>query len=174
MNKKNIFIVLLFFSLISALVVFSSTGKTKPALEQLLPPKETIEILEEHHDDAIIIGKGPRPYYVFVDPLCEMSQMFMRLIYNRNNTMLKNYTIYIYLYKLPDKDSTNQIVAILNSDDRERMLKEAMLNEYKFPTSPMHSDTKDQMIRIEKMGEKIGVYKRPYMITDGIVMKGGE
>ena len=50
---------------------------------QLLSPEETLKTLDAIKPYAIRIGHGPKEVHSFIDPYCELSQMYLKFVYER-------------------------------------------------------------------------------------------
>lgn len=137
-------------------------------VKQLLSPQNTLKELSTLKPNAIVIGNGPKEVHSFIDPYCELSQKYLQFIYARNAVMLKKYTIYLYLYELQGKDSAEVIDAILSSEYQETMLKSVMIS-YEDVMIQSDGDGDDIIEAIAESAEKIGVFKRPYIIINGKV-----
>lgn len=133
---------------------------------QTLSPQDTLEELSHLKRYAIVIGTGPKEVHTFIDPYCSFSQKYLEYLYEHDGAMLKKYTVYLYLYELKRKNSAEAINAILNSQYRESLLKQVMLNhdEVSFQSDDGNEKTLEA---IKVSAEKIGVFKRPYIIING-------
>jgi hypothetical protein len=137
--------------------------------KQILSPQSTLEELAHLKRYAIVLGKGPKEVHSFIDPYCSFSQKYLEYLYENNGAMLKKYTVYLYLYELKRKNSGEIIQAILSSTYKESMLKQVMLNNEEIALhSNDESEKSVELIRIS--AEKIGVFKRPYIIINGRVL----
>jgi hypothetical protein len=141
------------------------------AREQATSPKETIELLENIKDYAIVLGEGKKEIHSFIDPKCSMSQRYLQYLYKRKGKMFKRYKIYLYLYELKRKKSRNIIRNIFDSEYPNILLKAFMVShlsglEY-LEEDIYDSDIESQVEAIEEVAREIGVYKRPYIITNG-------
>lgn len=133
---------------------------------QTLSPQDTLEELSHLKRHAIVIGTGPKEVHTFIDPYCSFSQKYLEYLYEHDGAMLKKYTVYLYLYELKRKNSAEAINAILNSQYRESLLKQVMLNHDE--VSSQSDDGNEKTIEAIKVSaEKIGVFKRPYIIING-------
>ncbi|MDD5385984.1 MAG: hypothetical protein PHQ22_02190 [Sulfuricurvum sp.] len=132
----------------------------------MLSPQDTLEELSHLKRYAIVIGTGAKEVHTFIDPYCSFSQKYLEYLYEHDGAMLKKYTVYLYLYELKRKNSADAINAILNSQYRESLLKQVMLNHDEVP--PQSDDGNEKTIEAIKVSaEKIGVFKRPYIIING-------
>lgn len=151
------------------LVSFLLLLQAEPISKQMLSPQHTLEELSHLKRYAIVIGTGPKEVHTFIDPYCSVSQKYLEYLYEHNGAMLKKYTVYLYLYELKRKNSADAINAILNSPYRESMLKQVMLNH---DDISLQSDDENEKIieAIKVSAEKIGVFKRPYILINGKVL----
>jgi hypothetical protein len=139
--------------------------------EQLTSPEETNELLEEIKDYAIILGEGEKEVHSFIDPKCSMSQRYLQYLFKREKQMFGRYKIYLYLYELKRKNSKNIIRNIFDSEYPNILLKAFMVSklsglEY-LEEELDDPDIDSQIEAIEEVAREIGVYKRPYIITNG-------
>lgn len=141
-----------------------------PKEKQLVSPAMAIKLLETIKKDAIVLGNGKIEVHIFIDPLCKMSQRYLSLVYKRNYTIFSQYTLYLYMHELKSKKSKKHILSIIDSKSSERMLSTIMLEKdmsqltsrYSVPSRRTFED-------IANVAEKIGVYKRPYIMINGKV-----
>ena len=171
MSRKynRIVVLIVLCSAIMGLGIYAGVSSKIPEKVQLLSPGNTLELLRQYEDDAIVIGEGSEPIYVFIDPLCEVSQMYVQFLYKQKR-MLAKYRYYLFLYHLDGKPSELLIPTILESDYAELMLKQVMISKSRFDeVEEADVDVEEQMERIASLAEQIGVYKRPYIIIDGKV-----
>lgn len=140
--------------------------------KQLTSPSETEALLEEIKDTAIVLGHGAKEVHSFIDPRCSMSQRYLSHIFKNRDKMFKRYTIYLYLYELKRKHTANVIRAIFESEYPDILIKSLMVDK----TTPFDEldeddlfddETEERVEVIEDTANKIGVYKRPYIITNG-------
>jgi hypothetical protein len=153
----------LFFSLVTILVLHADVPK-----KQLLSPEDTLKELASLKKHAIVIGNGPKEVHSFIDPYCELSQQYLQFIYARNAAMLKKYTIYLYLYELKGKNSSEMIDTILSTEYQETMLKSVMIAHDDVITESS-GEAEEDIEAIAHAAQKIGVFKRPYIIINGKV-----
>jgi len=141
-----------------------------PKEKQLVSPEIAIELLETIQNSAIVLGSGKKDIHVFIDPLCSMSQRFLKLIYKRNNKIFSEYTIYFYLYELKSKKSKKHILNILSAESNERMLRAIMLGKEEFDLKDIEDEKSEKSFdKIAEIARQIGVYKRPYIMINGKV-----
>lgn len=150
--------------IIASISLFSSP-------KQLTTPKETILLLEKLKSDAIIFGNGKIEIHSFIDPKCSVSQRYLKHILRKKRKMFKRYKIYFYLYELKRKRTANIIQNIFDSEFPDLLMKSVMIDK-DISFSQINEDLDDddiyeRMRRIENVAKKIGVYKRPYIISNG-------
>lgn len=156
-------------NLLIPLIIFATLGWSGvPEKAQLLSPEETLVLLEDIKESAIVFGEGDKEIHTFIDPYCSMSQRYLRFIFERKEVMFKKYKIYLYLYELPRKRSKEAIRTILSSDYQQIMLKQIMLDHADVPPED-NGDADDIMEEISDVAEQIGVFKRPYILINGKV-----
>ena len=132
------------------------------------PDPKAQKLLESISKYAIKIGHGDYyTSYVFVDPMCPFSRRYMKQLLN--NKVCKNYTTYyIFLYKLPTKDSAKLINYIYQSDHKLQVLKSIMVNEniIKIRDEQLKEHAKNSIIveEIATVAEKLHINIRPYII----------
>ncbi len=148
-------------------VLTHTSAKEPPARLQLLSPQETVALLQEYEDDAVVLGQGDEAVYAFIDPLCPRSQAYLEDIYRRKERMFCNYTYYLFLYKLDRYDSEKLIATILASDYPELALKTVMVSQQEIVLEEADPDMLEQMQRIKTAAQRVGVYKRPYILAKG-------
>ena len=158
--KKQLSILLLF------LLFASSLWSGEPDKKQLLSPEETLKVIETIKGTAIVLGEGNKEIHTFIDPYCSMSQRYLNFIFKKKDVMFKKYKIYLYLYELPRKNSSEMIKTILSSEYQDIMLKQVMIENEKIDFED-DGDAEEIMEEISEAAEKIGVYKRPYILING-------
>ncbi len=140
--------------------------------QQLLSSAETLAVIEKIKPYGISFGNGKREVHVFIDPYCSVSQYYLSTIFEKRERNFKKSTYYFYLYELKSKDSKEIIEEILNADNKEQALKAVMLdNDIFFLEGEEESDVKDEISAIAEAAQKIGVYKRPYVLINGKVQR---
>lgn len=145
-----------------------TTLMSSPIKKQLLTPSATIELLESIKSSAIVLGNGKTEVHTFIDPKCKMSQRYLALLYKRNQKMFSKYTIYLYLHEIKSKKSKQHILNIVNAESSERMLRAIMLGKEKFTLEKIDDEqSKNTFDNVAVVANKIGVYKRPYIIING-------
>ena len=149
--------------------IYAGSSKSAPEKVQLLSPVKTLELLQQHQEDAIVVGSGTIPIYAFIDPECSASQDFMQHIYGIIERNPERNRFYLFLYHLDGKDSDEYIATIQGSDTPELLLKTHMVKHIRIETELADSETEDAVERVATMAREIGVYKRPYIISDGKV-----
>lgn len=126
--------------------------------------------------DAIVIGYGLTPVYVFVDPMCSNSQNYISLI-SGSETLQKQHTYYIFLHRLEKFDSDAIIDTIYRSKTPINVLMQYIASPDTFVTIPPTKKSKVKRQRITKIAQKTGMKRRPYIIIyplDGLVCKISE
>ncbi len=126
-----------------------------------LPYDISETLLKSIQNDAIVLGNGKIPIFVFVDPLCPHSRKFVTMV-SKNPMMLSKYRYYIYLYSIPRLKSTDVVSAIYMSPYPREMLLQVMV-EHKVNATHGDEETRARVARITSVAEKIDVYKRPYL-----------
>ena len=153
--KQFLFIFLLTIQLLS-----SSETKHK-----MLPYNQIQAYMSSVDSDAIIMGKGAKTVYVFLDPLCKFSRKFMKTV-TRNPYMLEKYNYHIFLYEIPRLRSSNIIHYVYQSKIPLKGLKQIMLKNKQPSTSDtFKSETKKIVRSIKELATKMDVNKRPYIIV---------
>ncbi|NOQ30468.1 MAG: hypothetical protein GQ570_05020 [Helicobacteraceae bacterium] len=161
---KNSLVVYILFLLLLPFSLYSSEPKQK----QLLTPAKTLEVLQGLNGSAITFGTGKKVIHTFIDPYCELSQRYLAFVFKKKKRMFKKYTLKFYLYELKGKKSSEVIASILSSDLKDIALKTVMIN-YEDLEIEDDGDAEDAIDLISEAAEKIGVYKRPYIIINGKV-----
>ena len=160
-GMKNIIIIYL----ISLTYLISS-----PKEKQLVSPTVATELLETIKTDAIVLGHGDIEVHTFIDPLCKMSQRYLALLHKHNYEMFSKYTIYLYMYEIKSKKSKEHILSILSAKSSERMMNTIMLEKGTPSLTYRYSgEIQRTLQRITNVAQKIGVYKRPYIMINGKV-----
>ena len=126
-----------------------------------LPYETTVSLLQTIHSDAIVLGKGKKHVYVFIDPLCPHSRKFMKMI-SKNPKMLSKYQYHLFLYTIPRLKSTEAIYAVYISQNPIQTLLEMMLEE-KIVKRKGNAISKAKVKRITLVAKEIDVYKRPFI-----------
>lgn len=141
-----------------------------PKEKLLVSSTVAIELLETIKEDAIVLGTGEIEVHTFIDPLCKMSQRYLALLYKRNTDIFSKYTIYLYLHEIKSKKSKRQILSIMDAVSSERMLTSIMLKKDMSKLKYRYSgENLRKFDKIANVAEKIGVYKRPYIMLNGKV-----
>lgn len=136
---------------------------------QLLSPADSLVLLETIKKDAIIFGDGEKEVHTFIDPLCSMSQLYLKFLFEKSDVMFKKYKIYLYLYELESKNSKQTINTILSSEYKNTMLKSVMINKEEIILEDLNDETAEHIDKIAEVAKKIGVFKRPYIMINGKV-----
>lgn len=126
-----------------------------------LPYEATLSLLQNIDSDALVLGKGEKILYVFLDPLCPHSRKFITMV-SKNTKMLSKYQYHLFLYSIPRMKSKDVVSAIYMSQHSIKTLLEIMLKE-KVRYDTGSESTKARVTRIAKVAEEIDVYKRPYI-----------
>jgi len=135
---------------------------------QLTTPEETIALLTEIKTEAITIGKGSKEIHSFIDPYCSMSQMYIKHLFKNQKRMEEKYTIHLYFYELKRKKSRLMIENIYDAENQIFMIKQVMVEKQKIDIEEIGDlDIDEKIAKIAVRAEKIGVYKRPFIITNG-------
>ncbi|MBU1927418.1 hypothetical protein KKG77_00285, partial [bacterium] len=116
------------FILISLFFISSLYAKA-PEKTQLLSPSDSLALLETIKTKAIVFGDGDKEVHTFIDPLCSMSQLYLKFLFDKSDVMFKKYKIYLYLYELDGKHSEQTINTILSSEYKNTILRSVMLNK---------------------------------------------
>lgn len=130
-------------------------------IHKSLPYTVSETLLKGIQNDAIILGNGKIPIFVFVDPLCPHSRKFITMV-SKNPKMLSKYRYYVYLYSIPRLKSTDAVSAIYMSTDPVETLLQIMV-EHKVFSTQGDGATLAKVTRITAVAQKIDVYKRPYL-----------
>jgi hypothetical protein len=140
-------------------VVFSA----EPKADKHLSYTTSVTLLESIRSDAIILGKGKKIVYVFVDPLCPHSRKFITMV-SQSRRMLSKYRYAIFLYSIPRLKSTDVVSAVYLSPKPIDTLLQIMVEE---KVNSMKGDeaTDAKVARIATVAEEMDVYKRPYIIV---------
>ncbi len=136
--------------------------------KQLTSPEETLALLEGIKGEAIVIGSGPKEVHSFIDPYCSMSQLYIQQLFKNRSQMAAKYTVYIYLYELKRKNSAAMIENIYDAKDKVYMITQVMVEKQAMEVERLEdSDINEKIEKISKVAQKIGVFKRPFIITNG-------
>jgi hypothetical protein len=160
---KKAFILFLFIIFVPLL------NAEQPLKMQLLSPEDSLALLQTIKKDAIVFGDGEKEVHTFIDPLCSMSQLYLKFLFEKSDVMFKKYTIYLYLYELESKNSQQTINTILSSEYKNTMLKSIMLNKEEIILEDLNDETAESVHKIAEVAKKIGVFKRPYIMINGKV-----
>ena len=114
---------------------------------------------------AITIGAGENKVYIFVDPLCPMSQTFIQEIFIRQD-LQKISTYYIFLYQLPRFSSDFLISHIYQSKDPFYAFEDIILfEEYDITEEPIKQSTLKIIQDIKTVGKKMQITTSPYILS---------
>jgi len=149
------------FLLILILTVLFVFGD-EPVEHPKLPLQQSLPYLRSIEHDAIVMGEGSIKVYVFIDPNCPNSRNFISLI-EENSKMRSKYTYFLFLYELKRFHSSNLIAKIYSSTNPLETLKRVMIHDEP-PLNESNPAVLDKISQIEKVAEKLDVYKRPYII----------
>jgi hypothetical protein len=140
----------------------------QPSAHQLTSPEETLVLLEEIKGEAIVIGSGPKEVHSFIDPYCSMSALYIQHLLKNQERMRDKYTVYLYLYELKRKNSVAMIENIYDAEDKLALIKQVMVEKQTMQVERIGDvDIDEKIAHIAKVAQKIGVFKRPYIITNG-------
>ena len=155
---------LLYLLLLSIVISMTPLSAQEQKVHKKLPLSESLPLLHTIEDQAIRMGDGPVAVHIFVDPLCPHSRNFVEMIVE-SDKMRSKYSYYFYLYTLKRMHSEAVVAAIYDSSDPLKMMVDIMVEKKKVDTN-MSADAKKAPIikTIENVGERLNVYKRPYMI----------
>lgn len=148
--------------LIFLLLASASLMAHAPVKEHPKPPLSvSLPLLKQIEHEAITLGHGPTVVHAFIDPMCPRSREFISMI-SQSSKMQSLYTYRFYLYELPRFHSAPLIRNIYASPHRLQSLLKVMEHN---GTVKLSKVTVTPIVQhIAKVAEKIGVYKRPYLI----------
>lgn len=116
---------------------------------------------------AINIGSGSdSDIYVFVDPLCTLSQKYITKIFEDKTLQSKN-TYHIFLFELPRLESIEFIQYIYQSENPKSTLLDIMLNNntfIDFEEFNVNENTLQTIDDISKFAKSLNIKLRPYLI----------
>jgi len=161
----KIIVKLLFIALVISNSLYANTHAGK---HKKLPLAISLPYLKTIQPYAIELGSGPMDIHVFVDPKCPRSQEFMTLV-SQSEKMQRLYHYHFYLYELKRFKSHPLITSIYSSKDRLKAMQAVMIKKTTIPTLEVNKKVRQIMKAIEKVGEALDVYKRPYLV---LVRKG--
>ena len=124
----------------------------------------TLSLIQSIQDDAIVYGNGEKMIYAFIDPLCPYSRKFISLV-AKNPKMISKYQYYLFLYSVPRLKSTDVVSAIYVSQNPIKTLLQTMIDE-KVEHHEGNETTKAKVDRIEKVGKRLNIMKRPYIFIE--------
>lgn len=148
---------ILFTLIFLSTVVFAEAQKE----HKHLPYEMSRSLLKSIDDTAMLLGKGKKIIYVFVDPLCPHSRKFMTMV-SKNPAMLSKYQYHIFLYSIPRLKSTDVVSAVYMSNDPIGTLLQIMLEDKRYENQG-NAMTQTKVQRIDTVAKEIDVYKRPYI-----------
>ena len=156
----RLFYFIFFMLQVSLLPVSAAEG----VVHKKLPLSQSLPLLQTIQDDAIRMGDGPVKVHVFVDPLCPHSRNFVEMIVE-SEKMRHKYSYYFYLYTLKRMHSETMVLTIYHSKDPLASMKAVMVEHKEITPFESRDENASKVINaIEKVAEKLDVYKRPYMI----------
>ena len=133
----------------------------------LLSVEEPQPILDSISQHAIRIGDGKLSReYVFIDPMCKHSKKYIKIIME-DETLQKENSYYIFLYRLEKYDSDELIQYIYQSKDVKSALSEVMVEEKEIDLFDLETSEKVLKLvdEIAMVGKKLKVDHRPQMFT---------
>lgn len=123
---------------------------------------ESLTVLKK---DAIVIGEGNTDAYVFADPKCLYSQDFIDTI-THNMTLRKRFRYYIFLFDMPQVNSSEVIDIIYASPDPKTAMETYMLS-HKLPEHrTLTARAREKILRIKEAADWLAIEKTPYMVID--------
>ncbi len=127
--------------------------------------QEHQKLLDSISKHAIRLGDGPDKVFVFIDPLCPKSQMYISSI-SKDKEAHHEKSFYIFLYELKRFNSEELIFYIYQSEDPYKALIEIMVQkkepdlfDLKFS---QETDRKIEMI--SKAAKTLHIKRRPYLL----------
>ena len=132
----------------------------------LLGLEERQPILDSISQHAIRIGDGNSSnIYVFVDPMCIYSQLYIEEITEKKELHKKN-SYYIFLYRLDRFDSTELIQFIYQSKNPKLALEDIMIREKEVDTFDLDVSEKTLKIieEVASVGKQFNAEHRPFII----------
>jgi len=157
------------FILISLFFISTLSWAEQPEQMQLLSANDSLALLQTIKANAIVFGEGDKEVHTFIDPLCSMSQLYLQFLFENSAVMFKKYKIYLYLYELESKHSMPIIHTILSSEYKNTILKSVMLNKEDIVLEDASDEAAQSVEKIAEVAQKIGVFKRPYIMINGKV-----
>ena len=155
---------LFYLLLLSIVISVTPLSAEEQKVHKKLPLSESLPLLRTIEDQAIRMGNGPVSVHIFVDPLCPHSRNFVEMIVE-SDKMRSKYSYYFYLYTLKRMHSEAVVAAIYDSSDPLKMMVDVMVKKKRVDTNTSDDAKKAAIIKaIEIVGEKLDVYKRPYMV----------
>ena len=113
--------------------------------------------------DAIVIGYGLTPVYVFVDPLCPNSRNFIEVIQSSQKVQKDN-TYFVFLYRLQMFDSDGVINAIYHARNPKEAMLDVMVKHHAMPREEAVEEVVRKRKRIKEVAMKIDMHRRPYLM----------
>ncbi|QOY51172.1 hypothetical protein [Candidatus Sulfurimonas baltica] len=137
------------------------------ANEHKADEKTSLSFLDSISKYEINIGSGSdSDIYVFVDPLCSLSQKYITKIYEDKSLQLQN-TYHIFLLELTRFESIEFIQYIYQSENPKSTLLEIMLNNntfIDFDEFEANEKTLQIIDDISKFAKSLNIKLRPYLI----------
>lgn len=153
--KRNFVLFLLFSTLLLADAKHSQLAYSKVS-----------SLIKSVDQKAIVLGKGQKNVYVFIDPLCRYSRKFIKTV-SSNKSMLNKYQYHLFLYEIPRLHSKKVIYSIYHNKNQLQALLHVMLENKQAVLLQNASlkDEKETVSDIEKVAQALDVFKRPYIIV---------
>ena len=126
-------------------------------------PQVLLDSISQH---AIRIGTGSiSNIYVFIDPMCMYSQMYIDEI-TKNKSLHKANSYYVFLYRLDRFDSTELIQFIYQAKNPKLALENIMIRDKEVDTFDLSPSEKTLRIieEVASVGKKMKVESRPFII----------
>lgn len=123
-------------------------------------------LLDSISQHAIRIGNGNiSNVYVFVDPMCMYSQLYIDKI-TQNRELHKDNSYYIFLYRLDRFDSTELIQFIYQAKNPKLALEDIMIRDKEVDTFDLNPSEKTLKIieEVASVGKEMKVESRPFII----------
>lgn len=137
------------------------------AIDNVASSEKPRVFLEKLSKYAIRVGSGDlSKVYMFVDPMCKHSKRVITKLFE-SNTLQRDNSYYIFLYRLEKFESDKLNQYIYQSDNPKDALEEVMVFELdvdldEFVVLP---ETIKALNEIERVGEKLEITRRPYLIV---------
>jgi len=115
--------------------------------------------------DAIVIGEGATDAYVFADPKCLYSQDFIDTIVH-NAALRRRFRYHVFLFNMPQVDSTEVIDAIYAAPSPEAAMQTYMLRHEPLPHTVPTPAERAKIERIKEAAEWLAIEKTPFILLD--------